>query len=53
MACNNLGSFAGDTFPSISLCLSAQTATVYGDSLTIGQTLYSDSGCTMAFTSFF
>lgn len=53
MACNNLGLFAGDTFPSLSLCLSAQTATVYGDSLTIGQTLYSDSGCTIAFTSFF
>ena len=46
MACNNLGVFAIDTSTSLNLCLSAQTDTVYGDSLTIGQELYLDSGCT-------
>lgn len=46
MACNNLGFFAIDTSSSSSLCLSAQTNIVYGDSLVIGQKLYFDSGCT-------
>lgn len=46
MACNNLGIFALDTSASLDLCLSAQTDTVYGDSLVIGQELYIDSGCT-------
>ena len=48
MACNNLGVFALDTSASLDLCLSAQTDTVYGDSLAIGQELYLDSGCTLS-----
>ena len=46
MACNNLGVFALDSSASLDLCLSAQTDTVYGDSLVIGQEVYIDSGCT-------
>ena len=46
MACNNLGVFALDSSASLDLCLSAQTDTVYGDSLAIGEELYVDSGCT-------
>jgi len=46
MACNNLGSFALDSSASLNLCLSAQTTTVYGDSLVIGENMYADSGCT-------
>jgi hypothetical protein len=47
MACNNLGLFALDSSASLNLCLSAQTTTVYGDSLVIGENMYVDSGCTM------
>lgn len=50
MACNNLGVFAVDTSSSLDLCFSAQTDTVYGESLILGEELYIDPGCAFTYS---
>jgi len=51
MACNNLGLFAVDTSPNYSLCFSALTAPVYGDGVDLLDFLYTDSGCTIPYST--
>jgi hypothetical protein len=51
MACSGLGLFAVDTSPNYSLCFSARTSPVYGTTLGLGNYLYSDSGCTFAYST--
>jgi hypothetical protein len=46
MACNNLGTFSFNALTDVNLCYSALTTTLYGDSLSVGQIMYTDTGCT-------
>jgi len=44
MACNNLGLWAFNTTPT-NLCFSSLTLNLYGDSISVGETLYSGNTC--------
>ena len=48
MSCNNLGNFAIAT-DATNLCYSALTTTLYGNGLTIGSSIFVDSGCSSGY----